>query len=119
MPLYNAELSSNLFQHQFAERVSMITSMAKQSEEGLNDFLQVINSDFKDLFIHISEMQMNLKVLRSEIEYHKEQNAREAIKRGISAGEGEDNLEFDIHSSIHNAGKVVSIENDLHLDEEE
>ena len=62
----------------------MITSMAKQSEEGLNDFLQVINSDFKDMFIHISEMQMNLKVLRAEIAHHKEINNVQAIKLGLA-----------------------------------
>ena len=125
MPLYNAELSSNLFQHQFAERVSMITSMAKQSEEGLNDFLQVINSDFKDMFIHISEMQMNLKVLRAEIEHHREINNVLAIKLGLANPNDRlimDSEMQDITSSIHlpmKKGDVVSSNENLAKDKKE
>lgn len=125
MPLYNAELSSNLFQHQFAERVSMITSMAKQSEEGLNDFLQVINSDFKDMFIHISEMQMNLKVLRAEIEHHREINNVQAIKLGLANPNDRlimDSEMQDITSSIHlpmKKGDVVSSNENLAKDKKE
>ena len=103
----------------------MITSMAKQSEEGLNDFLQVINSDFKDMFIHISEMQMNLKVLRAEIEHHREINNVQAIKLGLANPNDRlimDSEMQDITSSIHlpmKKGDVVSSNENLAKDKKE
>lgn len=76
MPIYNAEPSINLFQHQFTERIAMVTAMSKQAEESLGDFLSGVNQDFQYMIENISEMQSNLLTLKKEIS-----DSRENLKQ--------------------------------------
>lgn len=87
MPIYNAEASINLFQHQFTERIAMVTAMSKQAEESLGDFLTSVNQDFQYMIENISEMQSNLLSLKREINDTEEYVKTQRQIANMSAGD--------------------------------